>query len=109
LGQVSDFSANDIRLGETLKHLIVSTLGALEAREVKARAQLAEHERSLASEIWHSVIPDVLPLVKNYRLKALSRPAQEVGGDFHSVAIDWLLVGDVSGKGIPAALLAPCS
>lgn len=101
-----DFSASDIRLGETLAHLIVSTIAALEARQAKSRAQLEEQERKLAAQIWRSVVPDVLPTVPNYRLKALSQPAREVGGDFHSVAHGWVVVGDVSGKGVPAALFS---
>lgn len=102
----TDFSANNIRLGKTLARLIVSTMAAMEARLAKARAQLEEQERQLAAQIWRSVIDEVLPAVPNYHLKALSWPAREVGGDFHNVANNWVVVGDVSGKGVPAALFS---
>ena len=75
----------------------------------KRRAR--ETELSLASDIQHSVLPR--PDGGSSRpasLYARMRAAREVGGDFY----DWIwcsdgrlvfLVGDVSGKGIPAALL----
>ena len=77
----------------------------------------AENERisselSIAAQIQESVLPDVFPPFpdkKDIDLYALMHPAKEVGGDFYDYFLiddDHLaiVVADVSGKGIPAAL-----
>jgi sigma-B regulation protein RsbU (phosphoserine phosphatase) len=79
-----------------------------------AQAQIIEKEildRELhqANEIQQSMLPSALPQITGYDIGALMIPAREVGGDFYDafpLGDDYLglVVGDVSGKGIPAAL-----
>ncbi len=72
----------------------------------------AATELALASEIQISMLPDRFPDAsseKRFDLYASMKPAKEVGGDlydFFFVDEDHLVleVGDVSGKGVPAAL-----
>lgn len=59
----------------------------------------------LARHIWRSVVSETLPELRHYRHWVLSQPAKRLGGDFQLVADSWVAVGDVSGKGMPAALL----
>lgn len=59
----------------------------------------------LAINIWRSVVSETLPPVRHYKHWVTSRPAKSVGGDFQLAAANWVAVGDVSGKGVPAALL----
>ncbi len=66
-------------------------------------------ELEIAREIQQSFLPSTFPRVPGAELAALMRPAYEVGGDFYDVipltlGRVGLLVGDISGKGIPAAL-----
>jgi hypothetical protein len=73
-----------------------------------------EHERitadmSAARSIQHLMIPDVLPEVPGLKIRAAYHPAQEVGGDFFQVlpaenGKTLIVLGDVSGKGLPAAM-----
>jgi sigma-B regulation protein RsbU (phosphoserine phosphatase) len=77
---------------------------SLEAQE-RVRSELAA-----ARTIQLSLLPHTTPRLPNVRVAGCSLPAKEVGGDFfayHSFADGRLgvAVGDVSGKGIPAALL----
>jgi serine phosphatase RsbU (regulator of sigma subunit) len=77
---------------------------SLEAQE-RVRSELAA-----ARTIQLSLLPHATPRVPNLSVAGVSLPAKEVGGDFfayHSFADGRLgvAVGDVSGKGIPAALL----
>jgi serine phosphatase RsbU (regulator of sigma subunit) len=77
---------------------------SLEAQE-RVRSELAA-----ARTIQLSLLPHTTPHQPNLRVAACSLPAKEVGGDFYSyhAFADGRLgvaVGDVSGKGIPAALL----
>lgn len=78
-------------------------------KEQQALVRLQEQFR-LARQIQTSLLPDEPPLIQGYELAGTSVPAQSVGGDyFDYLKIDssrmGLCVGDVSGKGVPAALL----
>ncbi len=70
-----------------------------------SQAQSLAFEEDLASKIWRSVVPETLKEIAHYKSWLVSRPAKHVGGDFHLSTGSWMIVGDVSGKGIPAALL----
>jgi len=68
-----------------------------------------QHDLEVAASIQQSFLPDRLPSLPGTELAASMRPARDVGGDFYD-AIPLpggrlgLLIADVSGKGIPAAL-----
>ena len=73
-------------------------------QSVKMRAEL-EVARKIQSNLLHQSWPEI-PGIK---IQARCQPAREVGGDFFEVFMHpqgdiWLAVGDVSGKGVPAAL-----
>lgn len=92
---------------------------ASESAQVIENARLAETEKillrvqeelSLAREIQGNLLPKEAPRPPGYDIAGKSVPAKEVGGDY----FDFLLLdrprlgfclGDVSGKGLPAALL----
>lgn len=68
-----------------------------------------EHSLRVAREIQYSILPTRIPQLDGYDIGALMMPAQAVGGDFYGVyALDEehmaLIVGDVSDKGMPAAI-----
>ena len=74
-----------------------------------------EHDRTelaLAGRIQESMLPNVFPPYperKDFEIYASMTPAREVGGDFYELfLVDddplCLMIADVSGKGIPAAL-----
>jgi len=72
--------------------------------------QRLEREMELAAEIQRQILPQGSPHVEGYDLMGWSRPARQVGGDyFDFFELDGgrlrVTVGDVTGKGIPAALL----
>lgn len=68
-----------------------------------------EHSLQVARTIQYSILPTRIPQLDGYDIGALMMPAQAVGGDFYGVyPLDddhmALLVGDVSDKGMPAAI-----
>jgi len=68
-----------------------------------------ERELEVAREIQRSLLPRSLPQLAGYDFGARMEPARAVGGDFYDfIALDsgrlGIAVGDVSGKGVPAAL-----
>ena len=84
----------------------------LAARERRALALEKEHiatELALATRIQASFLPKTYPDRKEFNLFASMTPAKEVGGDLYDFfLIDddhlCLVIGDVSGKGVPASL-----
>jgi sigma-B regulation protein RsbU (phosphoserine phosphatase) len=79
-----------------------------------AQAQLIEKETlerelQVARQIQESMLPQTLPVLENFDFGARMIPARAVGGDFFDLfALDatrvGIVIGDVSGKGVPAAL-----
>jgi len=66
-------------------------------------------EMKIASQIQKSIIPEKIPKIEGFDLAAISIPALEVGGDFYDIfsrdsGMYTLVLADVSGKGVPAAL-----
>jgi hypothetical protein len=76
------------------------------------RQSVLEQEFKNARELQQVLVPETLPTVPGFTLTSAYRPAQEVGGDFFQVlplegaeADSTLIVlGDVSGKGLKAAM-----
>ncbi len=76
--------------------------------EIKRR-ELIENELKIASKIQKSFLPETPPKQKGVGLAVYMKPAKAVGGDlyaFMALSDDrtGVMVGDVSGKGTPAAL-----
>jgi sigma-B regulation protein RsbU (phosphoserine phosphatase) len=81
--------------------------------ETVARERI-ESELRIAQEIQASMLPSVFPQRKEFELFAMMDPAKEVGGDFYDFFfVDdkrlCFVIGDVSGKGVPAALFMAIS
>lgn len=79
-------------------------------REIKLRAQAAQKELNVAAAIQKAILPKTLPMVDGFDIFGLNVPSREVSGDYFDgfVLPDGRLVmviADVMGKGIPAALL----
>jgi hypothetical protein len=69
-----------------------------------------ESEMAAAREVQRVMVPEVLPQVAGYSIVSVYRPAAEVGGDFFQVipmksGRTLVVIGDVSGKGLRAAMI----
>ncbi|MFC1999278.1 PP2C family protein-serine/threonine phosphatase [Chloroflexota bacterium] len=85
-----------------------------ERDRLRRDAERRAYEMEVAQTIQKSFLPESAPDVGDFELAALNLPALEVGGDFYDfipVSNDkWgLVVADVSGKGVPAALFMTVS
>lgn len=83
-----------------------------QARQVEALVEAGKLRRELkiAADIQRDFLPRTLPAFEGYAMAGRALPCLEVGGDYYDViALDGrrlgLAVGDVSGKGVGAALL----
>ncbi len=83
-------------------------------KKTTAEKERLEKEIEIARGIQQSFLPDSSPKMDGLEITAVSLPARVVGGDFYDfIPINedkWgLVVADVSGKGIPAALFMALS
>jgi serine phosphatase RsbU (regulator of sigma subunit) len=104
---------------EALNHskALEETVRELEASREIIRLKTLEEERknalesALAQETQESLLPHSLPQFENFRIHAFNKPTLYVGGDFYdllelSPGESMGVLADVSGKGMPAALLS---
>ncbi len=108
------YTLDNLFLLGSLAQQVAQALRVVElVREQQARATEREHieqELRTAREIQQTFLPQEVPDVPGWRLVPYYQPAREVGGDFYDFIplVDGrlgLVIGDVSGKGIPAALV----
>jgi len=77
--------------------------------QTQTQAEQMRAELEVARQIQGNLLRQTLPELNGMKVQACCYPAREVGGDFFEVYAHpqgdvWLAVGDVSGKGVPAAL-----
>ncbi len=96
-----------------IAHRLVRNL--LKLNEIQIKEQHIEDELAIASTIQQALLPSgkLNPSIHSIDIKGLQIPAKFVGGDLYDYYVrdNKLLfcVGDVSGKGVPAALLMTIS
>jgi sigma-B regulation protein RsbU (phosphoserine phosphatase) len=117
IGTISVFNKMDRNFIPEDQRLL--SIIATQSAQILENARLYEEEKKLrdieddlqiARRIQSSLLPKGNPCVAGVDIAGVSLPAREVGGDYYDfIEIDGehlgLAVGDVSGKGIPAALL----
>ncbi len=104
------YSTADLEFGAGLiAQAAVAFENAWRLQEILIQKKL-EQELSIAASIQESLFPSVLPALACSDLAARNRQARQVGGDYFDVlpmggSTHLLCVADISGKGLPAALL----
>ncbi|MDX1520459.1 MAG: SpoIIE family protein phosphatase [Anaerolineae bacterium] len=104
------FSAGDVKLIAALAQQVGTIIKNYFVRERLIIESRLSRELEIAAEIQESLLPTHLPHVGGVSIAVSSSPASEVGGDFYDfITRDdhhlTLVMGDVAGKGIPAAML----
>jgi serine phosphatase RsbU (regulator of sigma subunit) len=69
-----------------------------------------EQELEVERKLQHASLPKEVPELEGWRISPFYQPAREVGGDFYDFHLlseghVGLVVGDATGKGVPAALM----
>ncbi|WP_072621809.1 SpoIIE family protein phosphatase [Spirulina major] len=103
-------TSNDVQLLESVAEQ--AAIAISQARLYQRTQQQAEKMRAeleVARQIQHNLLRQSWGDTGSVTVQASCYPAREVGGDFFEVYVHpqgdvWLAVGDVSGKGVPAAL-----
>ena len=104
------FSAEDQRLLSILAGQSAQLVENARLHEEEKKLLEMQQEVKLAYEIQTNLLPSAAPPIDHYDLAGMSIPAQSVGGDYYDyIPIDEgmiaICLGDVSGKGLGAALL----
>jgi serine phosphatase RsbU (regulator of sigma subunit) len=78
-------------------------------QEIRERERV-EQEMRVARSIQQASLPEKVPQLEGWQITPFYRPAREVGGDFYDFHLLpegklGLVVGDATGKGVPAALV----
>jgi serine phosphatase RsbU (regulator of sigma subunit) len=105
-----EFQADDLNLFTVLANVAAIRIEQERLAAVERREQVLERDLRQAAEIQASLLPSVPPEMDGLDLAGFNAPCRMVGGDY----FDFLpygdekmgfVIGDVSGKGMPAALL----
>jgi sigma-B regulation protein RsbU (phosphoserine phosphatase) len=110
LNKPDGFSSED---AELLRFTALYSAAAINAERMRREAEavrLMRHELDLAREVQRGLLPQDLPPVRGIEYAGICRPARSVGGDYYDFLelpgdLFGFILGDVSGKGIPAAVL----
>jgi serine phosphatase RsbU (regulator of sigma subunit) len=103
------------QLNKDLENRVAERTEQLERAMAKQQEEAQERERieqelRVARLIQQTLLPKSAPEIEGYQIAAYYQPAREVGGDFYDFfelgdGRLGIVVGDASGKGIPAALV----
>ncbi len=104
------FNRSDLDIVQALADQVASTLDVVRLHEENAEKQRMEQELAVAHDFQKLLLPRRDPQLPEVEIAGFSQPALEVGGDyFDYIDVDekhlGIIVGDVSGKGIPGALV----
>jgi serine phosphatase RsbU (regulator of sigma subunit) len=97
-------------IGQVAHQFDEMTRSLRKARKLEQERQAIENELAIATEIQTKLLPERIPQIPGYDLFSFYLSAREVGGDYYDfLVIDQthlgLVVADVSGKGIPGAMV----
>jgi serine phosphatase RsbU (regulator of sigma subunit) len=109
-----EFDASDLELFEALAgQAAIALQNAILFSQAKERSRL-ESEIQIAARMQQDMCPQRVPVLPGIEVAGLFVPAKEVGGDYYDYVEDphvagrtlSLIVGDVSGKGLGAGIVA---
>ena len=101
-------SLND--LSGILSTIALSVIIVLRAGRTSRLQAVLESELEAAREVQQVILPDQIESIEGFAIESVYEPAQQVGGDFFQIVPTdegglLLVIGDVAGKGLPAAML----
>ncbi|MBI4663080.1 MAG: SpoIIE family protein phosphatase [Verrucomicrobia bacterium] len=107
----AQFSLEQIEVIHTFAEFLGIQVVNTRLQEERVQLRLVSHELEIARNIQRALLPRSLPESPGFELAAFFQSARQVGGDFYDVipvsdSRLWIVVADVMGKGVPAAMFA---
>ncbi|MBV9037650.1 MAG: SpoIIE family protein phosphatase [Acidobacteriaceae bacterium] len=104
------FQQEDVDLLTVMANVAAIRIEHARLAEVEQKEKLMASELAQASEMQQSLLPAEAPVYEGYDIAGFNLPCRTVGGDYFDFTPYQdgrlgLLVGDVSGKGMPAAIM----
>lgn len=104
------FGEEDRDFAHTLARQALAALESVRLHRVRVEKERQDRDLQIAREIQRSLFPKAHPRIPGCEVAAVSRPCQEVGGDYYDfIPLSGgrlaLAIADVSGKGTPASIL----
>ncbi|HEX9652189.1 MAG TPA: SpoIIE family protein phosphatase, partial [bacterium] len=106
----SVFDDDDLMIFETLAAQCAIAIENTKLVELQVESEALERELNTARDIQQALLPSALPKYDDMDIAANLIPARQVGGDYYNVVRinkneSLFFIADVTGKGIPAALI----
>ena len=97
-------------LGNLSFNFSLAIIMVLRSTRMSRQQAVLENEMAAAREVQQVILPEQVETVPGFTIESVYQPAQQVGGDFFQILPDGrggllIVVGDVAGKGLPAAML----
>jgi len=110
LNKPAGFDEKDGGLLGLVAHFAASAIDGERLRQEAERARLVRHELDLARAVQARLLPERSPTADGLECVGFCRAARTIGGDYYDLlplpdGRFALTLGDVSGKGIPAAVM----
>ena len=110
---IENFTISRVVEGKIVEERVVSDSSPLwqqRMEQERIERERFEQELLVARRIQHALLPNAVPALAGWHIVPYYQPAREVGGDFYDFlrvqgGRVGLVIGDVSGKGISAAVL----
>lgn len=104
------YTADDQEILELLMSFVAVAIENSILMKERLERQKTEQEMAIAKQVQETLLPQDIDGIKGVEIGAVYFPAREVGGDFYDVVkLDEqrfiVIIGDVSNKGVPAALV----
>jgi len=106
----AEYQEDDLEFSSTLCNAAMISIENARLFKETLEKQKLEEELAIAREIQQRLLPKEAPELGDFELAAINIPTRQVGGDYYDYfPIDenryLITIADVSGKGVPAALL----
>ena len=108
--QAGPFFLSTFLFSNILYMISLSIIMVLRSTRISRQQAVLEGEVAAAREVQQIILPEQIEPIPGFTVDSAYRPAQQVGGDFFQILPAGeggllLVVGDVAGKGLPAAML----
>lgn len=105
-----EYSASDIEFVYSVGSIAIISIENAHLFQEALEKQKLEKDLEIAKNIQKNLLPREIPILNDFEIAAFNQTARQVGGDYYDIVkLDenrtLIAIGDVSGKGVQAALL----
>jgi len=108
--QIGPFTLSFLDISQFLYLVSLTIIIVARSTRMSRKQAVLENEVAATREVQQVILPEQIEAIAGFAIESVYQPAQQVGGDFFQILPTednglLLVVGDVAGKGLPAAML----